>query len=225
MADLLNVCSFTSGTSGTGDFTDASAVQGYLNLADAGAVNGKTYSYRAENATRTEWEVGYGVYNSGTGKLTRTPLKSSNGDAAVNFGTAPTVMITALSADLLTPAAIGTTVQPYDASLFAGIPYLSAKSADYTAVMGDANSVIPHSGADNNARTFTIPANASVAFPVGTFLCFHNGANTLTIAITSDTLMFMGSGATGSRTLAANGFAVALKVSSTIWLICGVGLS
>lgn len=224
MADLINGCWFTSGTSGTGDFTDASAVQGYLNLADAGAVNGKTYSYRAENATRTEWEVGYGVYNSGTGKLTRTPLKSSNGNAAVNFGTAPTVMITALSADLLTPAAIGTTVQPYDASLFAGIPY-AAKSADYTAVLADANTGIGHSGADDNARTFTIPANASVAFPVGTFLVFQNSANVVTIAITSDTLIFQGSGATGSRQLAANGTAVAWKVSSTVWFIFGVGLS
>src|SRR5690606_3554937 len=149
----------------------------------AGAVNGATYSYRANNATNTEWEIGVGTYSSGTGKLTRTPLKSSNEDATVDFGTNPAVMITALSADLLTPTSIGVSVQAYDATLFAGIPYLSAKSADYTAVMGDANSVIPHNGGDNNARTFTIPANASVAYPVGTFLCFHNGANTLTIAI------------------------------------------
>lgn len=224
MADLLNVCWFTSGTSGTGDFTDGTALQGYLNLTNAGAANGKTYSYRAENATRTEWEVGYGVYNSGTGKLTRTPLKSSNGDAAVNFGTAPTVMITALSADLLTPAAIGTTVQAYDAALFAGIPFAS-KAANYTAVLADANTGIGHSGADNNARTFTIPANSAVAFPVGTILVFQNSANVVTIAITSDTMIFQGSGSTGSRQLAVHGTAVAWKVSSTIWFIFGVGLS
>lgn len=119
---------------------------------------------------------------------------------------------------------IGTDVQPYDAALFAGIPY-NAKAANYTAVLADANAAIGHSGADNNARTFTIPANSAVAFPVGTVLVFQNSANVVTIAINSDTLIFQGSGATGSRQLAANGTAVAWKVSSTVWFIFGVGLS
>lgn len=96
MADLLDICRFTAGNTGTGAFEDGTADQGFLNLDDAGAVNGKTYPYRAENATRTEWEIGYGVYDSGAGELSRTPLKSSNSDAAVSFTTAPTVIVTAL---------------------------------------------------------------------------------------------------------------------------------
>jgi hypothetical protein len=35
----------------------------------------------------------------------------------------------------------------------------------------------------------------------------------------------MGAGSTGSRTLAANGIATALKVASTSWVISGVGLT
>jgi len=101
MADLLDICRFTAGNTGTGAFEDGTADQGFLNLDDAGAVNGKTYPYRAENATRTEWEIGYGVYDSGAGELSRTPLKSSNSNAAVSFTTAPTVIITPLRADII----------------------------------------------------------------------------------------------------------------------------
>lgn len=99
------------------------------------------------------------------------------------------------------------------------------KSTAYTAVLADANTGIRHPAADNNARTFTIPANASVAYPVGTLLTFLNEINTVTIAINSDTLVLVESGATGSRSLAANGMATAWKVASTRWYISGVGLS
>jgi hypothetical protein len=47
----------------------------------------------------------------------------------------------------------------------------------------------------------------------------------VTIAITSDTMTLAGAGSTGSRTLAANGIATALKISSTGWMINGTGLS
>lgn len=101
----------------------------------------------------------------------------------------------------------------------------NSQSAAYTLVLGDANKHIYHPSSDNNARTFTIPANASVAFPVGTAITFVNEVNTVTIAITSDTLTLAGAGSTGSRTLAANGMATALKVASTKWMINGTGLT
>lgn len=108
--------------------------------------------------------------------------------------------------------------------LYPNIP-VNSQSTAYTAVLGDANKFILHPTADNNARTFTIPANSSVAYPVGTTLTFVNEINTVTIAITSDTLMLAGAGSTGSRTLAANGMATALKVTSTKWMISGSGLT
>jgi len=101
----------------------------------------------------------------------------------------------------------------------------NSKSADYVTVIGDANKHLLHPAADNNPRTFTIAANSAVPYPVGTTLTFANEVNTLTIAINSDTLTLAGSGSTGSRTLAANGIATALKLSSTGWIISGVGLS
>jgi hypothetical protein len=49
--------------------------------------------------------------------------------------------------------------------------------------------------------------------------------NTVTIAITTDTMTLMGAGTTGSRTLAENGIATALKITATTWVISGTGLT
>lgn len=102
-----------------------------------------------------------------------------------------------------------------------------SKSADYTLVLTDVGKHIYHPSADTTPRTFTIPANGTVAFPIGTAISFVNdsGAGDVTIAITTDDLVLSGTGATGSRTLAANGQATALKVTSTRWIISGVGLT
>jgi hypothetical protein len=105
-----------------------------------------------------------------------------------------------------------------------GIP-INNQSVAYTAVLADANTAITHPTTDNTARTFTIPANASVAYPTGTTLTFVNMINTLTIAITTDTMTLSSAGTTGSRTLAAAGIATALKLTSTTWLISGTGLT
>lgn len=107
---------------------------------------------------------------------------------------------------------------------FRGIPQ-NSQSAAYTLVASDAGKHIFHPVGDNNPRTFTIPANSSVAFEVGTTITFINKINTVTIAITSDTLTFAEDGSTGSRTLAANGVATAIKITSTEWIISGVGLT
>ena len=120
-------------------------------------------------------------------------------------------------------------IQAGVAQLYIDVPGIAlgqqSKSADYTLVLGDANKHVLHPAADNNARTFTIPANSSVAFSIGTLITFVNQINTVTIAITTDTLTQAGTGSTGSRTLAANGIATALKVSTTGWVINGTGLS
>jgi hypothetical protein len=106
---------------------------------------------------------------------------------------------------------------------FRGIP-INSQSADYTCVAADSGKMIYHPTTDSVARTWTIPANASVAYPIGTTLTFENdvGAGTVTIAITSDTMVLVGSaGTTGNRTLAAGGRATAIKVTSTRWRISG----
>ncbi len=113
-----------------------------------------------------------------------------------------------------------------DVPLYPNIP-INVQSANYTLTANDAQQAILHPSSDTTARTFTIPANASVPFPVGTAVTFinQNGAGAITIGITSDVLRLAGSGATGSRTLAANGIATAIKLTSTEWIISGNGLT
>ena len=100
---------------------------------------------------------------------------------------------------------------------------VNSQSADYTTVLGDAGGMIYHPSADTTPRTYTIDSNANVAYPTGTTLTFLNDTSggTITIAITSDTLVFAGTGGTGSRTLPASNVATAVKKTTTSWMISG----
>ena len=103
----------------------------------------------------------------------------------------------------------------------------NSQSAAYTTVLSDSGKHILHPSADTTARTITIDSNANVAYAIGTAITFinQNAAGVLTIAITSDTMRLAGAGTTGSRTLAANGVATAVKITSTEWIISGTGLT
>jgi len=117
------------------------------------------------------------------------------------------------------------TVDGTDSVGFRNIPQ-NSQSAAYTLVLADAGKHIFHPVGDNNARTFTIPANSSVAYPIGTAITFINmAAANVTIAITTDTMYLSSAGTTGSRTLAQYGSATAIKITSTNWLISGSGLT
>jgi len=108
---------------------------------------------------------------------------------------------------------------------FKNIPQ-NSQSAAYTLVLADAGKHIFHPSTDANARTYTIPANSSVAYPIGTALTFINmTSQVVTIAITTDTMYLSSAGTTGSRSLAQYGSATAIKMTSTTWLISGSGLT
>ena len=97
------------------------------------------------------------------------------------------------------------------------------QSTNYTTVASDSGK---HVFTATGTITLTIASNASVPYPIGTAITFINtNASSVTIAINSDTLTLAGSTTTGSRTLAQNGLATALKVAATSWLISGVGLT
>lgn len=100
---------------------------------------------------------------------------------------------------------------------------LGLNSGNVTLALTDNGKHVYHS--DANARTLTIPANASVAFPIGTVIVGvnENAAGILTIAITTDTLRWGSS--TGSRSVAANGTFSLLKVTSTLWRLTGDGIT
>jgi len=117
------------------------------------------------------------------------------------------------------------TVDGTDAVGFRNTP-VNSKSENYTLLLADSGKTIFHPASDANDRTFTIPANSSVAYAVGTVVTFINlSANDLTIAITTDTMYLAGDGATGSRTLAEYGVASAVKVASATWVVSGNGLT
>jgi hypothetical protein len=121
----------------------------------------------------------------------------------------------------------GTTVTfpPASASVgYLGTPQ-NAQVTNYTLVLSDSGKQI-YMAAAQAATTYTIPANSSVPFPVGTSVTFVNSStNNMTISITTDTLTLSPAGTGGSRTLAQYGIATAIKVTSTLWYISGTGLT
>ena len=116
----------------------------------------------------------------------------------------------------------GTTATGTTGFGYMGIPQNSATTGAYGIVAADAGTHIYSSA----TRTVTIPANATIAMPVGATIVFVAGSGaTVTIAITSDTMYLAGPGTTGSRTLAPFGMATAIKITSTSWIISGNGLT
>jgi hypothetical protein len=177
---------------------------------------------------------GTGITSFGTGVATflGTP-SSANLAAAVTDETGSGALVFATSPTFVTPVLgtptsgtlSGCTVDGTNAVGFRTIPQ-NSQSAAYTLVLADSGKHIFHPVGDNNARTFTIPANSSVAFPIGTAITFINMAVAdVTIAITTDTLTLSPDGTSGSRTLATNGSATCVKITSTEWLISGSGLT
>lgn len=105
---------------------------------------------------------------------------------------------------------------------YLGAP-VNAKTTSYTLVLTDMGGTVDMNG---SSLTLTIPANASVAFPVGTIILGTNlNATNLTIAITTDTLTISGTTTTGSRTIGQNGEFRLKKVSATSWLITGTAMT
>jgi hypothetical protein len=165
---------------------------------------------------------GTGITSFGTGVATALGANVS-GSGGIALTTSPSLTTPVLG----TPTS-GTlsncTVDGTNSVGFRNIPQ-QAQNANYTLVLADSGK---HIYKDNTtAYTWTIPANSSVNYPVGTAITFVNGgaSGNITIAITSDTMRLAGAGTTGSRTLAGYGVATAIKVASTAWIISGTGLT
>jgi hypothetical protein len=125
---------------------------------------------------------------------------------------------------------IGSTVQASGGTLttattgvgFLGMPQ-NSQSASYTFTAADAGK---HIYMTTTGQTLTIPANGTLALPIGTtFIIVNAAAVTTSIAITTDTLLLAGIGTTGTRTLAPYGMATILKLTATSWIISGNGLT
>ena len=107
-----------------------------------------------------------------------------------------------------------------DTAGYKGLPQ-NAQTASYTLALTDIGKHI-----SITTGGVVIPANSSVAFPVGSaVVLFNNSGSSQTISITTDTLRLAGSALTGSRTLPQYGLATCVKVASTVWAISGTGVS
>ena len=99
----------------------------------------------------------------------------------------------------------------------------SDQTADYTPVLNDQyQALIPMNKA--TAVNFTIPTNASVAYPVGTVLTVLNkGAGAVTIkAVTAGTTTVLSAGATAAQpTLAQYKTAACIKTATDTWYVVG----
>lgn len=103
---------------------------------------------------------------------------------------------------------------------YRGIPQ-NSQTASYTLALSDAGKHI-----SITTGGVVVPANGSIAFPVGTtIVVFNNSGSTQNISITTDTMRLAGTTNTGTRTLASYGLATLIKVASTTWVITGTGIS
>lgn len=164
--------------------------------------------------------ISTGVSGLGTGIATFLATPSSanlasavtdeTGSGSLVFGTDPTVAL-----------ANASTIKDSAGTAYSiGYVNIPASASTTTFVLADSGKFI------TATSTVTIPANSSVAFATGTVLVvYNNSASSISIAITTDTLRLAGTTTTGTRTLAAYGTATLMKVSSTVWVASGAGLT
>jgi hypothetical protein len=188
-------------------FNWVNAASAWTSSEDINVVTGKTY------------EV------NGVAVLSATSVLNDASQTSVTIaGNATTALTIGASAAPITGFAATATTSSTASSLgYLGLPQ-SATATTASLAIGDAGK---HIYVTTAGQTITIPANASVAYPIGTTITFIAGASatTVLIAITTDTMRLAGGALTGTRTLAANGMATAVKVASTTWYINGTGLT
>jgi hypothetical protein len=171
----------------------------------------------------------YGINDvSATGvpwaEVTGTPTTLA-GYGITNAITAATAAAT--YAPIASPTFTGTVTIPDSAAAPFTAGYLdvpqSLKTANHQLVLADRGKSVVMNG---TTLTLTIPANGTVAFPIGTAIVVINvNASSLSVAITTDTLTLVNSTTTGTRTLARNAMATLIKVGATSWIIAGLGVT
>jgi hypothetical protein len=196
--------------------------------------DGSTAGYYLQTGTLSRWTL----YKSATAEAGANAgsdfILQAYDDAGASLGTALTVTratrIANFSVSPTAPTAtLGDSTTKLATTAFVQTAVTTvaqnSQTGSYTLVLADAGKHIYHPVAAAVA-TYTIPANATVAFPVGTQIIFINDSvNAVTISIITDTMVLSPGATTGSRTLANGGVARAIKVTTTRWIISGTGLT
>ena len=103
MSKLFNRAKMTTTTTGTGDLTLGSAVDGFVTFATAGVVNGDKVRYCIEAENGTDFEVGQGTYTASGTVLSRADADvqlSSNSNNRITLAAGThNVFITAADSD------------------------------------------------------------------------------------------------------------------------------
>jgi len=202
-----------SGLTLTGTVTTSGSLSlgGALTLTSAQVTTALTFTpYNATNPSG---------YTANAGTVTSVSVATANGasGSVATSTTTPVVtlaFVTQVYGDATTNVATTAFVDQFRD--VAANPQAGA----YQLVLSDRGKCIDANG------NVTIPANGTVAFPVGAVIGFTNvSATAITIAITTDTLHLAGTATVGTRTLASWGMATARKVSSTVWVITGAGVT
>jgi hypothetical protein len=185
-----------------------------------------TINVATNAASATTWTLGNpnnsnslviaGGTSSGTDSISTT---ITTGTMNVFTGVTGTLNVGSSTAGITGWAATATTSATAASLGYIGTP-INTQAGTYTLVIGDMGKTIYAGG------NLTIPANASVAFPVGTIINIIASA-AITVAITSDTLQWgaQTSSQTGTRNIAQYGMASLIKVASTTWYISGGGIT
>jgi hypothetical protein len=152
-----------------------------------------------------------------------TGTSTTTGSGSTVLSTSPSISgATLTGTSTINAIADGTTATGASGAGFMGLPQNATTTGAYGIVAADAGKHIYSSA----TRTVTIPANGTIALPIGTTITFISGVGaTTTIAITTDTMYLSSAGTTGSRTLAQYGMATAVKIAATTWIISGNGLT
>jgi hypothetical protein len=181
------------------------------------------------NVTVSSGNVVAGIANASITNALLANSTTTIGNTTVTLGSTTSTIgnLTLTNAALGTPASgnlTNTTADGTNSVGFLTIPQ-DAQTGSYTLTLADTGKHIYHASG-SAAATYTIPANGTVAFATGAAVTFINmSANNVSIAITTDTLYLSPAGTTGTRTLAQYGVATAVKITSTSWLISGLGLT
>jgi hypothetical protein len=219
----LGAATIAGGLENTPIGASVPAAATFTNLSATGATFTRNDGLYHTTLTRTSaFARSYGLgINSGTGEFILDDITAG----ATRLRIAPTGALTVAGGVVAGDVSAAGNVSDSKGEIRL-IPQ-NSQSVAYTLVQSDSGKHIFHPSADTTARTFTIPANSSVAYSLGTAITFvnQNAAGVVTIAITTDTMRLAAAGTTGSRTLAANGVATAIKITSTEWIISGNGLS
>lgn len=177
----------------------------------AQTINGQAASVYNIPADASLESNGVGFTSDGTNWIADAMLSVGSSTPAALTAGASAVAGTSLEAARLDHGHDTTLLAPRDYTLN------NQTGTTYAPVLTDAGKLVTLNNA--SAITVTFPANASVAFPIGTIIAFCQiGAGQVTFAITSDTLNQPG---LTLKTRAQWSRVTAEKITSTIWVLSG----